>query len=78
MVFKSYLCALQGDLAGGTVFDLNTRTPATRIPTGAPDDDRRVLYEIIRTVSSSVVAVETAADSADRPSSSRTRRRAAS
>ena len=54
MVFKSYLWALQGDLVAGTVCDLNTRTPATRVPTGAPDDDRRVLYEIIRTVSSSV------------------------
>ena len=54
MVFRPYLYALQGDLADGTVCDLNTRTPATRVPTGAPDDDRRVLYEIIRTVSSSV------------------------
>lgn len=54
MVSRPYLCALQGDLPGGTVCDLNTRTPATRAPVGAPDDDRRVLYEIIRTVSSSV------------------------
>ena len=54
MVSRPYLCALQGDLPGGTVCDLNTRTPATRVPVGAPDDDRRVLYEIIRTVSSSV------------------------
>ncbi len=38
----------------GSVFTLNTRTPPPLVASGSSADERRVLYEIIRTVSSSV------------------------
>lgn len=54
MVSRADLCRVQTPLDAGTVCDLNTRTPPIS-PTGdAQVDERRVLYEIIRTVSSSV------------------------
>jgi len=54
MVLVEYLWGAHGTLAAGTVCDLNTRTPPIPAATDAHVDERRVLYEIIRTVSSSV------------------------
>lgn len=54
MVLVEYLWSVHGTLAAGTVCDLNTRTPPIPAATDAHVDERRVLYEIIRTVSSSV------------------------
>jgi GAF domain-containing protein len=53
MVLSPDLYGVQWPAAGGTVCDLNTRTPPLAAA-DAPVDERRVLYEIIRTVSSSV------------------------
>ena len=54
MVLAEYLWGVRGTVAAGTVCDLNTRTPPIPATTDAHVDERRVLYEIIRTVSSSV------------------------
>ena len=51
MVSRPYLWRFRAPLRVGTVCDLNTPTDPIA---DAPADERRVLYEIIRTVSSSV------------------------
>ena len=54
MVLGAYLWGTHRPLSAGTVCDLNTRTPPIPSASDAQVDERRVLYEIIRTVSSSV------------------------
>ena len=54
MVLGANLWGAQRPLGAGTVCDLNTRTPPIPSASDAQVDERRVLYEIIRTVSSSV------------------------
>ena len=54
MVLGADLWGAHRPLGAGTVCDLNTRTPPIPATTDAHVDERRVLYEIIRTVSSSV------------------------
>ena len=54
MVLGADLWGAHGTLSAGTVCDLNTRTPPIPSASDAQVDERRVLYEIIRTVSSSV------------------------
>ena len=54
MVLGANLWGARRPLGAGTVCDLNTRTPPIPSASDAQVDERRVLYEIIRTVSSSV------------------------
>ena len=54
MVLWANLWGTHRPLSAGTVCDLNTRTPPIPSASDAQVDERRVLYEIIRTVSSSV------------------------
>ena len=54
MVLGANLWGAHRPLDAGTVCDLNTRTPPIPSASDAQVDERRVLYEIIRTVSSSV------------------------
>ena len=54
MVLPADLWGAHRTLPVGTVCDLNTRTPPIPVADDAQVDERRVLYEIIRTVSSSV------------------------
>ena len=54
MVLGADLWGAHRPLGAGTVCDLNTRTPPIPSASDAQVDERRVLYEIIRTVSSSV------------------------